>query len=136
MQCIDVESVYLGGRRDGGRRHHGGRLEASPSKGIAGRASLGLTAQEFRSSQLGEHRVATAIRDVPKLPGAQMLRWTGILRGKELHSVTDTSENDHAIAVSLRECRPTAAEKQTDRVRRQNGQPQRKYFKISAALHY
>jgi len=57
-----------------------------------------------RNPQVGEHWMATRRHATGRCQ--QMLRWIGILGDKELHSVTNASENKHAVAVSLRERRP------------------------------
>jgi len=59
-----------------------------------------------------------------------MLRWTGILRNRELHAVANASENESSVAVTLRERGLTdksslgrslllAAKEQTDGIHRQ-----------------
>jgi len=57
--------------------------------------------QEPRSS--GAHELSGAewlqLRDVPELAGARMLRWTDILKDRELHIVANASENESSAAV-------------------------------------
>jgi len=63
--------------------------------------------QEPRSP--GVHELSSVkwlqlLGDVAEL--ARMLQWTGILGDTELHTIANTSENEHSATVNLRERRP------------------------------